>query len=241
MKKKNPKKIIFLLFALPFPVAAIGSFMSFLWLFSALMRFSSLVEIIAALFGTIIGTAYFFTYTFALNETRKEQRVTGKTFLPLLHCAVALIFLLLLKPASGYIDNSEKHFGFAKKDFSVVEEFDDHGGFLGDGSYRLILDCSGKKEKALRIIKKWKPLPMTENLNLMMYGGERGGTTYGFELAKEAHMPKIENGYYIFEDRHSESKNSSDDSELFERYSYNFSIAVYDCDTDKMYYFKYDT
>ena len=54
-------------------------------------------------------------------------------------------------------------------------------------------------------------------------------------------MPAIYNGYYMFEDRHSESKDSRDDSELFDRYSYNFSIAIYDCDTDKMYYFEFDT
>ena len=74
-----------------------------------------------------------------------------------------------------------------------------------------------------------------------MYGGRKDGVTYGYELAEEAHMPSIDNGYYMFEDRHSESKDSRDDSELFDRYSFNFSIAIYDCDTDKLYYFEFDT
>lgn len=52
---------------------------------------------------------------------------------------------------------------------------------------------------------------------------------------------KIENGYYIFEDRHSKSEDRQDDSELFNRSSYNFSLAIYDCDTDRMYYFEYNT
>ena len=60
-------------------------------------------------------------------------------------------------------------------------------------------------------------------------------------LAEEAKMPKIENGYYIFYDRSDESTNNEDDSELINRHSYNFSMAVYDSDTNRMYYFEYDT
>ena len=134
-----------------------------------------------------------------------------------------------------------EHFGFTKKEFSVVEELDTHGGFHGDGSYYLILDCSDNKEKALELVKEWKELPLSENLELIMYGGERNGVTYSYELAKFAHIPKIENGYYIFKDRTSESKDSADDSELFDRHSLNFSLAIYDCDTNKMYYIEFDT
>ena len=154
---------------------------------------------------------------------------------------MALLYLLSLKPTANYIGETTEYFGFAKKDFSVVEELDTHGGFNGDGSYYLILDCTNKKEQALEKVEGWNKLPLSENLNLIMYGGEKDGVAYGYELAEEAHFPKIENGYYIFEDRHSESKDSRDDSELFDRYSYNFSIAIYDCDTDKMYYFEFDT
>ena len=58
---------------------------------------------------------------------------------------------------------------------------------------------------------------------------------------KKAHMPKVENGYYIFEDNQLEGTDSSDDSELLNRSSFNFKIAVYDCDADRMYYFEFDT
>ncbi len=123
----------------------------------------------------------------------------------------------------------------------AVYEQDTHGGFMGDGTYSLILDCSDNKEKALKTVQNWNRLPLSENLNLIMYGGEKDGTQYLYNLAEEAHMPKITNGYYVFCDRSSESKDPVDDSELFNRYSYNFSIALYDCDTDKMYYFEFDT
>lgn len=150
------------------------------------------------------------------------------------------VCMMLLAICSSCAYNKD-YFGFTEKDFVVIEELDTHGGFFGDGSYYIIFDCSNNKEKALKIVEDWNELPLSENLNLIMYGGEKDGVTYGYELAEEAHMPKIENGYYIFEDRHSGSKDSKDDSDLFNRHSFNFSIAVYDCNTNKMFFFAFDT
>ena len=141
----------------------------------------------------------------------------------------------------GLCGQYEGVFWIYKKNFTVVEELDTHGGFIGDGSYYLILDCSENKAKAMNLTENWNELPLTENLGLIMYGGEKDGVSYGYNLAEDAHMPIIENGYYIFRDRHSESVDNEDDSQLFDRNSYNFSIALYDCNTDRMYYFVYDT
>ena len=241
MKKNVLIIFLFVLFSLPIPIAIAGFGMCFIWFLASLMKDFSFVEIITALIGVIVGSTYLVTYIFALTKTWKEKKLSIKTFLPIVHCLLAFLFLLSLKPTSNYISETTKHFGFAKNDFSVLEELDTHGGFHGDGSYYLILDCSNNKQKALEIVADWNELPLSENLNLIMYGGEKDGVTYGHELAEEAHIPKIENGYYIFEDRSSESVDSSDDSELFDRYSFNFSIAIYDSDADKMYYFEFDT
>lgn len=154
---------------------------------------------------------------------------------------MCLAIMLNLMACSEQTDVSEGYFGFSKNDFTIVEEADTHGGFHGDGSYYFIMDCSENKEKALENLSGWTELPLSENLHLIMYGGEKDGMTYGYDLAEEAKMPEVENGYYYFYDRHSESTDSSDDSELFDRSSFNFSIAVYDSDTNKMYYFEYDT
>lgn len=240
MKKKVLIVVLFVLFALPIPVAVVGAVISFAGFIGAAIH-RSLIELAVALFGIIIGSTYLFTYISALTKTKKEGKVSAHTFLPAVHCLIAAVFLLMLPSISNYIDSRTEHFGFAKKDYSVVEELDTHGGFNGDGAYYLILDCSSNREKALKTAESWNRLPLSENLELMMYGGTKDGVTYGYELAKEAHMPEVENGYYMFEDRHSESTDSADDSALFDRYSYNFSIAVYDCDTDRMYYFEFDT
>ncbi len=241
MKKKVLIVSIFIVFALPIPIAMLGCLMAGMWFLSSLIKVTSFVEIISALIGALIGATYIISYIFALNKTWNDKKFSIKSFLPIAHCLLALIYLFSLKPTSDYIDKTTEHFGFTKRDFTVVEELDTHGGFLGDGSYYLILDCSNNKEQALDEVKCWKKLPLSENLNLIMYGGEKDGVTYGYELAKEAHMPKISNGYYMFEDRHSESKDSKNDSDLLDRHSSNFSVAIYDCDTDRLYYFEFDT
>ncbi len=134
-----------------------------------------------------------------------------------------------------------EYFGFKTSVFTVIDENDTHSGFHGDGSYYLILDCSEKREQAMELIKDWTPLPLTENLQLIMYGGEKNGESYGYNLAEEAHWPIINNGVYKFVDRYSGPGDKSDDTNLFNRYSYNFSIAAYDLDTDTLYYFEFDT
>ncbi len=152
-----------------------------------------------------------------------------------------MICVLGLSSCSSSQGKPEEYMGFAKDDFVVVEELDSHGGFHGDGTYHLILDCSEHQEKALENIAGWKELPLSENLALILYGGEKDGRTYGYYLAEEANIPEIQNGYFCFLDRHSESTDIHSDAELFNRASFNFSLALYDTDTDRMYYFEFDT
>ncbi len=130
---------------------------------------------------------------------------------------------------------------FDKEDFDVVLESDSHGGFMGEGIYTLVLDCTNNKEQALENIKEWKKLPLTKNLKVVAYGGELEGCTYSSFFSEDIEIPHIDNGYYYFRDRHSESVDSADDSKLYERYSYNFDFAIYDADNAMLYYLREDT
>ncbi len=153
--------------------------------------------------------------------------------------SLIMCFAIMLSLAACSSEGTayKEYLGFTKKDFTVTEE----GDFEGGGSYYLILDCSENREQALENVSSWNKLPLSENLNLIMYGGEKDGVSYDYNIAEKANIPNVENGYYFFVDRHSKSTDSSDDSELFNRYSFNFSLAVYDSDTDMMYYFEFDT
>ena len=124
-----------------------------------------------------------------------------------------------------------------KELFTVVEEEDTHGGFHGDGTYFLALDCSLNKEVAMQLIKSWNAFPLSENLQTALYGSNARSSL----LAEETNIPEIENGYYYFCDRNTESTDASDDTNLFSRASYNFTLMIYDSDTDRLYYVEFDT
>lgn len=239
MKKKILIILLFILFAIPIPIAMVGFLFSFIWIACVIIGNLRLVETLSSLCVIAAGVIYLFGYVYAFSKTRKENRITAKTFLPILTGLLSVMLLLLMKPIDNYTDITTLYFGFTKKDFSVMEELDTHGGFQGEGSHYLILDCSGNKQKALEIVKDWNKLPLSKNLNHIMYGEE--DINYEIDLAEEAHIPKIVNGYYIFEDSQLEDGDNRYDSELFNRASFNFEIAIYDCDTDRMYYFEYDT
>ena len=236
MKNRILTIALFVVFALAIPVAALGVFLTLLWVMSG----ESVIWMIWCFLGTVVGGTYILSYILALVCTWKENRFSLKSFLPLFHCVLALIYIASMTSVAGFVENRKERFGFAKKDFILVEEEDTHGGFIGDGYYYMILDCSDNKVKASELTEEWEKIPLTENLDWLIYGGEKNGKTrYG--LYEEVHIPEIENGCYMFSDRHMESTDAADDTDIFKRGSYNFSFAIYDYDTDTLYYFDYDT
>ena len=119
---------------------------------------------------------------------------------------------------------------------------DTHGGFLGDGE--CYAEVKFPNNSVSDIIKnEWQKLPLTNNLNTVIYGGEvetefGPGTVLSFVDDK---IPEVKNGYYYFEDRHSDSTNKKDDTDILSRYSYNFTVAIYDLDTHTLYFYALDT
>ena len=154
---------------------------------------------------------------------------------------MALIICLNFSSCASTESRKNEYFGFKTSEFALSKEEDTHGGIHGDGSYYLILDCSEKSGMAREIIKDWKTLPLTENLQLLMYGGEKDGVKYSYDFAEEAHWPVVQNGVYKFFDDQNEAVDKSDDTNLFNRYSFNFSIAMYDLDSNIFYYYEIDT
>lgn len=122
-----------------------------------------------------------------------------------------------------------------------VESSDTHGGFHGEGEYTaaICFDTVHGEELAeqLQSTDGWKVLPLEEELELLMYGGSRGGSSYGYYFADKAGIPKIENGCYYFIDRQQDTERT----ELLYHRSYNFSLAIYDLDENILYYCEIDT
>ena len=110
-----------------------------------------------------------------------------------------VILLCITFSSCGLTEDAlSKHFDVKTSDFIILEEKDTHGGFLGDGSYYIVLDCSQNADKARNIVENWTALPLSETLHIVMYGGERNGINYGYNFAEEAHWPTIKNGVLLF-------------------------------------------
>lgn len=128
---------------------------------------------------------------------------------------------------------------------AIGTDHDSHGGFHGDGERFLTISFSDSSiTETLAKEPEWKPLPFTENITALIYGisTEEGVTgPYVTDEDGAAQFPEIKNGYYYFIDRQNQNTDRHDDSNVLDRHSFNVTIAVYDIDTDMLYYAEYDT
>ncbi len=135
----------------------------------------------------------------------------------------------------------ESYLDINTKSAQIESVISEPRSFNGDGNTYVVLSFSDNpitddiKEK-----ENWKQLPLTENLATIVYGKENvdDGITNDDD---ELFIPQIENGYYYFEDRHLDAKEIYNDSEIFNRESYNYTIAIYNEDTNLLYFWSEDT
>ena len=121
-----------------------------------------------------------------------------------------------------------------------IDYEDTHGGFHGDGETIATIEftksIAEKIRKDIADNMNWNSLPLSENHDILMYGGTKEGITFSYNYAELLNMPRIENGYWFYEDRQPESTLSREEEDLIPLLSYNFTIAIYDLDTDTLYY-----
>lgn len=123
----------------------------------------------------------------------------------------------------------------------MLEDKDTHGGFLGDGerltryrydSFRYGDEDAGVLADALPTASRWKPLPFGKELSEWIEGSG------GLELLPDEWPAK---GFYCFFDRQSESWDPEGEASAFLRPSLNFTLFVYDTDTDVLTVYELDT
>ncbi len=102
--------------------------------------------------------------------------------------------------------------------------------------------------EAIQASDEWKPFPLSDSLKTAIWGLQDEGHDYAPMIIKDNDwdnplIPQVENGYYFFRDRHSFAADPKDDSAFLDesRPSYNFTIAIYDTDTNMLYYSEFDT
>ncbi len=150
--------------------------------------------------------------------------------------------ILLLLILTGCTTNSSKKYmeitGIDLSAHKPLSVYDTHGGFHGDGIKCEIYDCSNTDiENTIKNSHVWKQVPFSPNVETLLYetiGDNKfdSGNTF---------VPQIKNGFYTFYDRHADTENPRDDTKVFDRGSFNLSLAVYDADSKKLYYLDIDT
>lgn len=128
----------------------------------------------------------------------------------------------------------------------VLTYTDSHGGCLGDGQTFVALEYSD--DKILNQIKEkseWKAFPLDYTVKALVYGISDGKSCIGpyiyVEKGEEkgkALVPDIQNGYYLLIDRQEEAYKEKD---ILHRYSFNFSLGIFDSDSNTLYFCALDT
>jgi hypothetical protein len=106
----------------------------------------------------------------------------------------------------------------------VVEEWDTHGGFHGDGEAFLKMTVADGFENTLGA--GWRAFPLTEESEVYRYYYEWGGMFENPDKPNEKIIPEIENGFWWYE---------------AEGAGLNFNFAALDMDTDTLYYYEFDS
>ena len=160
---------------------------------------------------------------------------------PLFLFIIFYLYIYLYTTNRG-IYEFEKLFDIKLPKGTVWEElYDDHGGFLGDGSllYRYTFTVEGETKFLSQITKhdKWNSLPLSDALNLLMYG-ETVEESDG-RFAARVGLPKIINGYWKVVNK--QGHRDIDMKYLGTTYSLNFALAIYDIDNKVLYMVEIDT
>ena len=147
-----------------------------------------------------------------------------KKFIVLMIFVVCTSSLLCSCDLFTYEENlkadAAKHLQLNLDNTTVLEEWDTHGGFHGDGETFVKLSCPDGFEENLGT--EWKPLPLEGDAYRLFY--EWGGVLE-YPETDERCIPEIENGYWYY-------KNTG---------AWNWDFAVYDCDQNILYFYEFDS
>ena len=158
-------------------------------------------------------------------------------------CSLAVMIVLFRLTAcssSSTQDTVSAELGIDVSAGKEVSNTDTHSGFHGDGISCIVLSFSN--EKVLDEIKensKWKPFPMDETVQSLVYGVEGETSSIGPFITDgngNSIVPEIEHGFYLLIDRHTDKE-----TDILSRASFNLTVGLYDADSNTLYCCKLDT
>ncbi len=128
----------------------------------------------------------------------------------------------------------------------TLETYTDTHGAMSDGTtFAKIVFADGAVEARIREDERWNALPVSETAETLFYGTskERDGTVYSagpFLTDRDGAplFPKVKAGYWFLLDRQT---GFAGEAAILNRYSFNFTAALYDSAAKTLYYAKLDT
>lgn len=122
--------------------------------------------------------------------------------------------------------------------YAKMDKKNTHRGFHNDGE--LLEKIYFSEKQANNFINSaeknsnWRQLPITERLH---------NKVCKHAIDEEMNIPEVSNGYWFVLDRHSVAKDKYNEKDIFneDRYSYNFTIAVFDIEQNVLYIYELDT
>ena len=157
--------------------------------------------------------------------------------------ALTLVLGVVLSPQIDNIPETQRTvLGINISGGTIITETDSHGWF-GDGI--TFLEVEFEDDTCLNQIKgnsSWKQLPVSYPVDALLYGTQNGSSSIGPYVTEGGKklFPKADTGYYYFKDRHSGAGNQGS-KDVVNRNSFNFTVALYDEDTQTLYYCEFDT
>lgn len=126
---------------------------------------------------------------------------------------------------------------------STMSSMDTHSG-NGDGISCVVLHFDGNEMiKQIEADAAWQPFPLDETVQTLVYGVSDAESSIGPFLTDEdgeTLVPEIKNGYYRLIDRQVE-QDAATGADILNRASFNFTVGLYDTDTNTLYCCELDT
>ena len=160
------------------------------------------------------------------------------------------LFTLAACGAKGVHAQVSEELGIDVSKGREISNYDSHGGFHGDGTTCIVFEFDeGTVLEEVKSNPAWKAFPLDETVQTLVYGTADENGQIGPYLTKDSErdelftellVPEIRNGYYLLVDRQEEPGMAAG-ADILHRGSFNFTLGLYDTDTDTLYFCKLDT
>lgn len=153
------------------------------------------------------------------------------------------IFILTSCGSKTVHDTISKELGIDVSSGKELSNYDTHSG-NGDGTSCVVLSFNNDTvEEEIKSNSLWTSFPLGEVVEALVYGVSDETSSVGpyiIDAEGNTLIPEIQNGYYILIDRQVGNRKTSGE-DILQRNSFNFTLGLYDTDTNTLYFCKLDT